>query len=378
MGIESQRTAAWIADDTGSERLTERSVIAYLIDRGLLNPQSIVHGDVKVVTESRRNLNFRVTTTLAKNYFVKQGLGDDRSLTVGREGAFLEFARDAQQTSRLRRYLPRVADWNAEQKILVLHLAQEARNLADHHHRSGRWSAGLAREVGTALTRLHRRKPFPCETFPAAALDRRPPWVLSIHRPDLRIFDDLSGSGIALVKLVQGAPQLCSALDLLRLSWQPSALIHGDLTWGNVIVHGDGRHHVQLVDWEFVQLGDPLWDAGSFLSQYLNAWIVSIPMVGSPPHAQTDAARVPIQQLQPAMKRFWESYAHGAHLEGLDRAVARDRVVRYAAARLVQTALEADQHLALSSTTGVLRLQVAQNMLQHPTQAATTLMGLSE
>jgi hypothetical protein len=77
------------------------------------------------------------------------------------------------------------------------------------------------------------------------------------------------------------------------------------------------------------------------------------------------------------MQRFWDSYTHRVGLKGIDRVLAQNRLVSNAAARLIQSAVQAEQQHAHLSTTSVLRLQVAQNMLRHPSQAAGTLMGLS-
>jgi aminoglycoside phosphotransferase (APT) family kinase protein len=44
------------------------------------------------------------------------------------------------------------------------------------------------------------------------------------------------------------------------LEWQP-VLAHGDLWWGNLLVH-DGRISA-IVDWEFLSVGDAAWDLGT-------------------------------------------------------------------------------------------------------------------
>ncbi len=177
-----------------------------------------------------------------------------------------------------------------------------------------------------------------------------------------------------MVKIVQGAPGLSEALDELRRRWQPSSIIHGDLKWDNVVLvprpSGRRPHHVQFVDWEMVQFGDPLWDAASFLAQHLDVWIGSMPVAAHAP--RSDSARLPLDRLKPAMRQFWQAYRLGANED--DHAV--ERVVRYAAARLVQFAIEADQQSAILSANGVIRLQVAHNMMQRPMTAVRTLLGL--
>jgi len=359
-------------------RLTERTVIAFLGEKGLLNPQAIVDGQVKVQRVSRRNLSFRVTTTVDQNSFVKQGLGVERASTVAREAAFLRTIDSSTNSERLRRYLPQVRDWDEERRILVFDLVPGARSLAEHHHQTGRWSSALARFTASALRELHRWQPTSGDIAGGKEADGRPPWILSIHRPDQAQLNRMSSGSLEIIKIVQAARPLVAAFDELRAGWRPSSIIHGDVKWDNFVVQPNRRAkgaRLTLVDWEMVQRGDPLWDAGSYLSQYLDTWIASIPAAGSSVLSQARAAGVPLERLQPAMRRFWESYAGGAGLETGD-GVALEQMVRYAAARLVQTAVEGEFQSPVLSNTGVLRLQVAQNMLQRPGMAATSLLGL--
>ncbi len=357
-------------------RLTERLVIPYLLERQVLNARAIVDGDAEVINMSRRNLNLRVQTTGHHDYLVKKGIGAERGETVRREAEFLMTTATGLEDRVLKQHLPQVRDWNAGDRILVFNLAAGTHSLAEHHLRTGRCASGIARQVGTVLRRLHRWHPDTTDLINNVIVDRGPPGVLTIHRPDIRMFEDMSGSGLDIIKIVQETPGLCRGFDDLRSTWRSSHVIHGDLKWDNVVLapNSDGKRgfQVQLIDWESVQLGDPLWDAASFLSQYLDTWIASIPGVDSSPQSQASAASMPLERLRPAMRHFWDGYSRGRR----DRVVALERTVRYAAARLVQFAIEADQHSAMLSATSVIRLQVAHNMLERPLSAATSLLGL--
>lgn len=356
------------------DRLTERALIPYLVERELLGAQDIVEGDVELANTSRRNLSFRVTTKDERGCLVKQGVGAERGATIAREAEFLIAAANAPNSVRWLGHLPAVRDWHSERRILVFSLVPGAHSLAERHARASLWPAGLAWQVGRALRRLHTWSP----AIQTVALPLDPPRILSIHRPDLPIVDQVSDSGLEVIKIVQDTPELCSAFDDLSLNWQSSRVIHGDVKWDNVVLlptPGGRRFRVLLVDWELVQLGDPLWDAASFLCQYLDTWIASMPILAQSPRSGALSAGIPLERLQPAMRRFWDGYMREMGTE--ERAVALERVVRYAAARLVQFAIEADQQSALLSATGVVRLQVAHNMVQRPLAAATSLLGFA-
>ncbi|HET7038227.1 MAG TPA: phosphotransferase [Thermomicrobiaceae bacterium] len=363
-------------------RGASRSLLGYLIERGLLDERDIVEGEVKVVDASRRNRNVRVTTTLGKNYFIKQALDEERSETIRREAAFLRFAWETAPGSRLTGYLPALRDWDAERGAVVFEQVPESLSLAEHQRRSRRWPVGLAGQAGAALAALHTWQPAPAPAAEIALPDYGPPWALSIHQPEIGIFDTMSGAGLEIVRIVQQAPSLGEALDRLRDGWRATAITHGDIKWDNFVVSritGTRGRRLWLVDWELVQRGDPLWDAGSFLSQYLDTWIASIPVVDAAGLSRSPEgwAQMPLERLQPAMRRFWDTYARAVGLDGAGRSDALARVARYAAARLILTGVEAEQLHPQLNNTGVLRLQVAQNMLRRPAEAAAALFGIT-
>jgi hypothetical protein len=68
-------------------------------------------------------------------------------------------------------------------------------------------------------------------------------------------------------------------------------------TWDNCIVFSrpgsPRKSRLKVVDWEFAVLGNPCWDIGSVFSEYLNFWLLSIPVMGeAPPDQFLDLAPV--------------------------------------------------------------------------------------
>jgi len=194
------------------------------------------------------------------------------------------------------------------------------------------------------------------------------------------MFSDVSGANLRVVKLVQRFPNLGELLDDLRKEWMHSSLIHFDIKWDNVLVVSDGRERqpvLKVVDWELCVWGDPCWDLGSIFTDYLNAWLLSIPITGeSPPDRFPELAGIPLARMQPAMASFWRSYAHRAGLDEGARREWRVKSTRYAAAGLLQTVFEQMQPESDLNGTVACSLQLALNMLQRPHEASTHLFGL--
>ena len=84
-------------------------------------------------------------------------------------------------------------------------------------------------------------------------------------------------------------------------------------------------------------------------------------------------ARYPLRRMQPAIDAFWSAYR-----DAISAPPNLRRAVELAAVRLLQTAVERAQVLSAPSAHLVTLLQLADNMLQEPERAATTLLGVRE
>ena len=346
--------------------LEQAEAVDYLLRRGLLEPEAVVAGDLVVRDVSSRNRNFAVEAGEGNSYLLKQGRSVEGASTVAREAAVYE--RLVSEGEELGSCLPGFVGYDADAGVLVLELLHEAEDLRGHHLRLGEFPAAIGEALGTALGTLHRETRA---TYPEA----RPPWVLSIHRPDTGVFRDVSAANLGLIKIVQNADGLGKRLDELRAGWRVEALIHQDVKWDNCLVTDDDR--LRLIDWEIAVAGDPCWDLGSALSQYLTFWLFSIPVTGSEPPAQFPAlARYPLDAMKSALRACCEGYAAAADSQEPAEELLR-RTVAYAGVRLIQNAFEASQFAQRLDSAAILHLQLGANLMQRPNDAAEQLLGLT-
>jgi aminoglycoside phosphotransferase (APT) family kinase protein len=236
--------------------------------------------------------------------------------------------------------------------------------------------------MGKMLATIHRvtrTEGYIGKTSPISAA--RPPSVLSIHRPEPRIFYDISSANVQLIKTVQRSAPLCQALDELRQGWRAQALIHCDIKWDNCIVFARPASkrmtRLKIVDWELARLGDTCWDVGSAFANYLSFWLFSIPITGeAPPDRFMELAWYPLESMQPAIRSFWQSYVRTMVLDAVNSDEWLLRAVKYGAARLVQTAYEQMQMSIHLTGNVVCLLQLSLNILQRPREAMVHLLGL--
>jgi hypothetical protein len=354
--------------------LTPNEAITYLLRHRLIDPSCVVAGDLTVVHISRRNHSFKVTSQQGLSYLLKQGLGPDGGIAVAHEAAIYELLWSEVGSRRFDRYLLRRYHYDSQEHILILELLPNAQDLSAHYVRSGRFSTTLAAAIGEALGTLHR----------LPGIDRRfaqpPPWVLSASHPELEVLREISSADLRLIQLIQETGELRQFLDELRQGWRAEALIHYDIKWDNWVVAPAARarpgSRLKLIDWELAGVGDPCWDIGSVFSNYLSFWLLSIPATGgAPPDRLMELARYPLEPMRPAIRACWQAYVRQM---GLDAAADRWllRAVRYAAARLIQTAFERTQTAAHLTANIICLLQLSLNILQRPQAAIVQLLGL--
>jgi aminoglycoside phosphotransferase (APT) family kinase protein len=203
-------------------------------------------------------------------------------------------------------------------------------------------------------------------------------WALSLPEPPHELLLDLSTGALDLVGRVQASAALCDRLCGLRGDVAADALVHGDLRWDNCLAvaapEGRRRTRVLLIDWELAGAGPAAFDVGTVLAEHLKTWVGSIPIVApSDPGRLASWATHPLSRMQPAMQAFWSAYRLARA-----RPPTLRQVVECAAVRLLQAAVEQAGALSEASAHTITLVQLADNMLREPEEAALRLLGLPQ
>ena len=358
--------------------LTSAEVVPYLRGRRVLGAATGTDLPPAVARNARRNLIFTVDAGPKSGYFLKQGVDEEREAGIAREAAIYAWLGSGNGDG-FERYLPDLVDHDPERHVIVLERVAEGSNLRSYHAR-GHFSTTLARVLGEALASLHRLA-VPDRSTTSVKFEETPPWALSVHRPGLNVLLHASSANVEMIRTLQQHRALGEHLDALRKGWRPKSLIHNDVRWDNCVVHpkkgARRRSRLKLVDWELAQRGDPLWDVGCVLSDYLSFWLLSIPTVGeAPPDRFLALARYPLTAMQPAIRAFWQAYLHRDQPSEGEAAVWLELAIRYAAARLIQTGFERTQTTSFLTASVVGLLQLSRNILEEPDAAAVDLLGI--
>jgi len=351
--------------------MLDQSQIAYfLLSLGVIEPRAVVEDGLTVVDTSRRNRVFIVTTPSGPTYAVKQAIPRS-AVALQHEAAVLRVLADAPEMAGL---VPAVVHEDPEMALLVLRSPGGGRDWTKHYS-TGRFPRAPARALGLALAVLHG--------LAASAVGDQPTdlermWALQFAEPPYELVLDLSIGAQDLVARLQANAAMIERLTGLRDDDHEDAFVHGDLRWDNclaVAVPGSRRRtRTFVVDWELAGRGEAALDVGTVLAEYLSAWVGSIPIVdAAAPGRLLSHARYPLRRMQPAIDAFLSAYRRATGTPPTLR-----RTMELAAVRLLQTAVERAQVLTAPSARLVTLVQLAENILLEPENAARTLLGLRE
>lgn len=338
--------------------LEQHEVAAYLVKRGLLSRRTIVSGRLRIVDASSRNRNVRVSGGPGESYLLKQGVVADSSETLANEVAL--YRRLAAAPAPIAACVPRLYAHDALRGVLILEWIENGQDLDRHHATRDQASPTLARALARVLATIHGVAPDDDE------LRDDPPWVLSLHRPELGALRYLSAASIELIKAVQSDGRVTSGLDELRDGWRRETLVHRDVKWANCVAqpsHGGGRlTQIKLVDWEMAGWGDPAFDVGSAFNDFLGY--------------RTRMQR-PLSSVQPAIGAFWRAYLAARAIDQRAAAELLMRAVRFAGARLLQSTFEHTQETPHTTGRVAAAVALSASMVGTPREAAADLLGIT-
>ena len=364
--------------------LTKTNLVYYLLDAQIITPASVVDGDFTVVEVSRRNRDFMVVCKHSPGVFLKQDrrLVQQDSSPLYYEAFLYQMAHSTGEFKALASLMPSFHSYDAEHTVLIIELLSGGEDLYAYHMRQQRFSPDVAEQLGSALGRLHH------DVSPAIRASRKQahiassvPWIFSFYHSPVYPAEYLSDGNIQMLEIVQSYPEFRRALEQLSPLWQTDTFIHNDIRLENCILcpsnDAEGGAVLKLVDWEMATFGDPLWDVGGVFQAYLVLAIRAMQSEDDPPSAPQDTHPVlTFSDMQPSIRRFWETYEQTVGMEPGKVDQALERSVLFAGVRLIQTAFEQTQRLPHLSPDAVYQLQASSNLLKEPQNGIEQLLGV--
>lgn len=334
--------------------LTEANVLHYLLEKRFADLDSVVSGAFTAAPLTHKNRNFRVVCG-SREYLVKQvkNWSAESQAHLGREAAFYWHAKTDPRWAPVAALIPQSYAWDPANSILILEFLPDHTDL---HDMPDRFAPELARLAGSAMGYCHRSmasKEF-ASLFPGEA-----PSILSLHEVKEDEVTAPSPGRLELIRVVKKYREFGPALERLREEWHEETLVHGDWKIENCLISPD-RRRVRIVDWELAGFGDPCWDVGTALQSYWNFWVCW-------------PSNYSIEEIQPALGAFLDAYAESRGCEANELAL---QAIRFAGARMLQTAFEVLEKKDSMTAEAVRLAQASLNILTRPEWAQEHLLGM--
>jgi len=314
-------------EDPGQTRpWSETELTRWLDARGLLATKRVT----KISPMSQRALASLIELDDGSALFIKQPLPHRR------EGLLLTLLAARDDLRLIRGLLPSLLDYDAASNVMVIEGLTRHRSMRELCLSRPPEDGPLVRAVARGLSRLHtasKASGLLAEDACPRHVENPVPTYGRLSPTDLA-----HAPGVGFPAYLTAAQEINGALRSLRASWSPECLIHGDFKDDNIMVGlraagggSDQEPELTFIDWELGGWGDPLWDVGCMVGQFLYHWVASIrPSQERDFAAWVRNAAIPFAEVRGAASAFVSCYASEADraLTGPDECLTK--IVQFA------------------------------------------------
>lgn len=272
----------------------------------------------------------------------------DAELDNDYERIVLGMLEDLQLPPRARRAIPRIVASDSATRAIALDVVDDCDNMRELVQRDPVIDVRHLVELAAALADLHR-------TPVDEAYSAYPEWLLHPPVPTLTLltpYEYAHGAGLDFDVYLRVMQELEPEFRELHAQWRPDTIVHYDLRDDNILFPRTpgGGWSVRIIDWELAGFGDPCFDLGYLVGQFLVDAVRKHGTTGMPAVARRNT------------RTFLNAYRALSHLS----AEAELRVLRYAGVALLLQAAMRLQQLGMLTRTGHLCLLYGKRLVTDP------------
>jgi hypothetical protein len=247
-------------------------------------------------------------------------------------------------------------------------------------------SSEVAAQIGRLLRNLHQVDVAPVEslglqaqTFPYKD------YLLSEVTPETVLHSPVEI--LAFLRSYQEDHEFIDNVSALIENDKRECIIHGNPKFRNIIINtstsdegfsNKKSHTMKLIDWEMCCWGDPSYDLGSIISDYLLLWLKSIKFRSKAEIPQSlRTASIPLNQIHIPINELIGSYFYDAVKSGEQYSSLR-KAIKYAGLCLICNILHSIENEWNFTNSDVCTLQIARSLICKTENSFTSIFGCSE
>ncbi|ACK68890.1 aminoglycoside phosphotransferase [Gloeothece citriformis PCC 7424] len=368
--------------------LSVKNSLDYLNQRNLidLSTKSLVNLDVI----QAKNFNVLLTFSDGKKILVKQERLNPKEKIGGDflgEKSIQEFWRNFPELEELNQFLPQLIDFDAENYIVVYNYLGSYQDLYQFYLKDKIFSTAIASSIGTTLGKIHRLT-FQKQDYKIFLQQRESDSQLhpvfhlinKLERIPPEIFGMIPKDGLKFFALYQRFDSLGKAIAELGDSYCACCLTHNDLKLNNIILDKNWKNKpdnlVKFIDWERLRWGDPAFDLGMLIGNYIQMWLSSLMISKSLSIEESlRLATIPLETLQPSIGTLMLAYLKTFPDILQTRPDFLKQVVQFTGFALIQQIQVMLQYQKTFNNSGIATLQVAKSLLCRPETSLPTVFG---
>ncbi|AFZ36754.1 aminoglycoside phosphotransferase [Stanieria cyanosphaera PCC 7437] len=378
--------------------LSTENVVNYLQDQQLCHPNEQLLKPI--AAKEYKNFNLVVSFNNNRHFLIKQERFDSQEKTNGdlhNEWLINQFFNQFDQLSSLRSLASEVISFDSSSSILVLSYLPDHLTLSEIYTARQDFPSQLAASVGYALAQVHRLtwqqeeyQNYLKHNSQDNSVDKKPNFLRGLERIGPGVFAQICTDAIEFFKLYQRYPSLHQAVVKLYENFQLSCLTHNDLRLSNILVDSQWEKQlkqnksntsslIKLIDWEFFHWGDPAFDLGILIAQYLQRWLNSL-YINNALDLETSLrlATTPLEKLQPSIAAIMITYIQNFPkiLKYYPQFILK--TIQFAGLALIKETQNSIEYHEPFDNRAIATLQVAKSLLCYPNQALSVITGKTE
>ena len=378
--------------------LSSQNVFEHLIEQGLCEPKEQQLSQIKA--KSAKNFNLLVSLPNDRHLLVKQEPHDLKGETHGEflsEWGIHELVQKFSELNHIQPLISEAIHFDPPRSIIVFNYLNDYVDLRDFYDQEEVFTPEIAAAIGASLAAVHRAtldsqkyKDFLSQTCEDIEIDKVPNFVRGLKRIEPEVFGVVSADALKFFALYQRYESIGQAIEKLNRAFDPCCLTHDDLKLDNILLHSEWERLlstdqpedtsiVRLIDWEKWSWGDPAFDLGTIIANYLRIWLSSL-VISSAIEIETALrlAKTPLEAIQPSIAALTRTY-----LDNFPEILKRcpdflSRVVQFTGLALIRKIQVKIQYKDTLGNKAIAMLQVAKTLLCRPEQSIPIVFGTTE
>lgn len=216
-----------------------------------------------------------------------------------------------------------------------------------------------------------------------------PDFLGGLERLTPEAFCVIPTDALKFFRFYQRYPEIGEAIESLNHSFTRDCVVHNDPRFANFLLHDTQSFNalqgqsveakVQLIDWEKWTWGDPSYDLGRLIANYLKLWLKSLPVSANLDLATTlSRATVPLAAVQPSIEALIRAYLEKFPQILIYRPDFLTQLMRFTGLGLIRQVQLYISHKHPLGNVEMAMVQVAKSLLCQPEASIPTVFGQSK